>query len=160
MENFYKILFISSLLAVFYQDMRERKVYLFLFLLGIFFGSLIYYQYSFIEVFLVNIGINTVIISAVYLILFVYTKIILRKKLLEAIGFGDFLFFILLAVSFPTIAFLLLFSTSLIFSLLLFLILKSSFTVKTIPLAGLQAFFLSLVLILNWFFNFVNMYAI
>jgi hypothetical protein len=34
-----------------------------------------------------------------------------------------------------------LFSTSLIFSLLLFLLLKSSFTIKTIPLAGLQAFF-------------------
>jgi len=160
MENFYKILFISSLLAVFYQDIRERKVYVFLFMLGIFFGSIIYYQHSFIEVFLVNIAINTVIIGVLSLILSAYSRIILRKKLSEAIGFGDFLFFILLAVSFPTIAFLLLFSTSLIFSLLLFLILKSSFTVKTIPLAGLQAFFLSLVLILNWFFNFVNMYAI
>lgn len=160
MENFYQIVFLSILFAVFYQDMKERKVYLFFFILGLFCGGLIYYQHSFIEVFLVNISLNTAIISAIALLLFLYTKIVLRKKLSETIGLGDFLFFILLAVSFPTITFLLLFSTSLIFSLLLFLLLKSSFTVKTIPLAGLQAFFLSMMLIINWFFNFVNMYAI
>ena len=160
MENFYQIVFISILFAVFYQDLKERNVYLFLFILAMLFGSLIYYQHTFIEIFLINISLNTAIICAIALLLFLYTKIVLRKKLLEAIGLGDFLFFIILAVSFPTITFLLLFSTSLIFSLLLFLLLKSSFTIKTIPLAGLQAFFLSLVLILNWFFNFVNMYAI
>lgn len=160
MKNFDQIIFICILFTVFYQDFKERKVYLFLFILGMFSGSLIYYQHALTEVFLVSISINTAIISTVALLLFLYTKIVLRKKLSKAIGLGDLLFFIVLAVSFPTITFLTFLSTSLIFSLLLFLALKPTLKIKTVPLAGLQAFFISLVLIINWFFNFVNIYAL
>lgn len=160
MKNFDQIIFICILFIVFYQDFKERKVYLFLFILGMFSGSLIYYKHAFTKVFLVSISINTAIISTVALLLFLYTKIVLRKKLSKAIGLGDLLFFIVLAVSFPTITFLTFLSTSLIFSLLLFLVLKPTLKIKTVPLAGLQAFFISLVLVLNWFFNFVNIYAL
>ncbi len=160
MEHITTFFFISILLLIFYQDMKERKVYLLFFSLGIFSGSLIYYQNSFLTLFLINIGINISVIALISLLLILYIKIILKKKILEAIGLGDFLFFILLALSFPMASFLILFSLSLIFSLLLFLILKPNLKNKTIPLAGLQAFFVSLVLIINWFFNFVDIYAL
>ncbi|QXP72524.1 hypothetical protein H0I31_02150 [Tenacibaculum sp. AHE15PA] len=160
MEVFFKIIFIIVLLLIFYQDIKERKVTFLLFILGIILGGFAHYINSLTQVFLINIVINIVVIIIIYLILFLYTKFFLNKKLLETIGLGDFLFFLLLAVSFPSIAFLVFFSTSLIFSLLLFLILKSSLKIKTLPLAGLQAFFISLVLILNWFFNFVDIYAL
>jgi len=84
----------------------------------------------------------------------------MKKTINEGIGLGDILFFIALAVSFPIITFLILFSLSLLFSLLLFVILKPSLKQKIAPLAGLQALFLFIILFINLTFNFVNLYAL
>lgn len=85
---------------------------------------------------------------------------ILKKALKNTFGLGDFLFFIILAIGFPTATFLVLFSFSLLFSMLLFFLLKHQLKHKTVPLAGLQALFICLVFIANWFFNFSNLYII
>lgn len=160
MEKGFQLVFIITLFAIFYQDLRERKVTLLLFVLGMLLGGLMFYKNSFTELFLINIGINFGVVFIMFLILLLYARLFLNKKLLETIGLGDFLFFIVIAFSFPTVTFLILLSTSLIFSLFLFLTLKLSLETKTIPLAGLQSFFISLVLIMNWFFNFVDIYAL
>jgi hypothetical protein len=73
---------------------------------------------------------------------------------------GDLFFFILLAVSLPILSFLILFVFSLIFSLLIFILLKNTFKEKTVPLAGLQSLFLSLVLIANKFLITIDIYAL
>ena len=84
----------------------------------------------------------------------------MKKKFKEAIGIGDVCFFVIMAMSFPTLTFSILFSASLIFATLLFLILKPKMNIKTVPLAGLQALFLLLVNTFNMMFNFVNLYTI
>lgn len=155
-----QILFLIVLLTIFFQDFRDRKVYLFLFILGVLQGGSLHFTNTILEVFLWNITINLVVILFITIVLYLYIKIKLKKHFLNAIGIGDFLFFLLFSISFPIFTFLILFSTSLIFSLLLFIVLKPILQDKTVPLAGFQALFLSLVLVLNWFFNFVNLYAI
>lgn len=160
MEKAFQLFFTITLLAIFYQDLKQRKVTLLLFILEMLLGGLMHYKNSFNELFFINIGINFGVVFVIFLILFLYTRLFLNKKLLETIGSGDFLFFIVIALCFPSITFLILLSTSLVFSLLTFLILKPSLKIKTIPLAGLQAFFVGLVLILNWLFNFVDIYAL
>ncbi|WP_299627653.1 hypothetical protein [uncultured Tenacibaculum sp.] len=84
----------------------------------------------------------------------------MKQSLFSAIGLGDFLFFIALAVAFPLTTFLIIFITSLLFSLLLFLVIKKKLKEKTVPLAGFQAIFLFLILLLNLTFDIVNLYTV
>ncbi|NVK51286.1 MAG: hypothetical protein HWD85_00005 [Flavobacteriaceae bacterium] len=113
-----------------------------------------------VELYLLFTAYNLSFISILLLILYLYTKIQMKKKLSKSLGLGDVLFFLFLGVSFPTATFLVLFSGSLVFSLLVFLLLKPILKEKTVPLAGLQSLFLTLVLIVNSFFNFVDLYQI
>ena len=133
---------------------------MFLFVLSAFLGGSIYYLNSILPVFLINIGVNLIFILLLFFILKLYCKYKLKKNIFEAIGLGDFLFFIVLAVSFPIVSFFVLFSISLIFSLVLYLVLKPILKQKTIPLAGFQALFLVIILGLNLALNIINLYII
>ncbi|WP_348712023.1 hypothetical protein [Tenacibaculum sp. 190524A05c] len=81
-------------------------------------------------------------------------------SLFEALGLGDILFFLVFAIGFPVETFLLLFITSLLFSLIIFISLKAKLRHKTVPLAGFQALFLFLILFINLAFDIVNLYTI
>ncbi len=155
-----KIISLCCLLAICIQDFRERKVYLVI-LIGS--GILLSFSY-FLETtpmqYLVNIGMNLVIIVLIIGILFLYAKFKLKTKLNDALGLGDVFFFIVIAISFPISTFIILFSFSLVFSLMVFLLLKPSLKDATVPLAGLQALFLTMILSVNWIFEFTNLYAI
>lgn len=83
----------------------------------------------------------------------------MKRSFFKTIGLGDLFFFLILATSFPTISFLVILSLSFIFSLLFFITLKPILKKKTVPLAGLQALFLMLILITNVIFKIVNLYA-
>ncbi|SEE06955.1 hypothetical protein SAMN04487765_1287 [Tenacibaculum sp. MAR_2010_89] len=155
-----QLIFILFLLLIFYQDFKNRSVVLYLFLLGVISGGVLHYKNSLLEEFLINVLLNVGFIAVLTVVLFLYSTFIMKKKLLETIGVGDFLMFIVFACSFPIGTFLVVFSTSLIFSLLLFLILKNQLQYKTVPLAGFQSLFLSLLLLLNWLFNIVDIYVI
>lgn len=155
-----EILWMLILGILFYQDMKDRKVYLWLLVSGIFIGGFIHLQYqNFIVFFATTCG-NLLFITILFALLWLYAKLKLKKKIFEVFGAGDLLFFILLAVSLPTVSFLIVFVFSLLFSLLIFLLLKQRFTSKTVPLAGLQSLFLGLVLIANKVLVSVNLYAI
>ncbi len=156
---FITFILICVLLVIFFQDLKERKVSLIAIIAIILLGVYLHFQNSVLEVFVLASLINLFVLLFIGVLLFLYTSFKLQKKLHEAIAIGDFLFFFFLAISFPTITFLVLFSISLIFSLILFLILKPKLKHKTVPLAGLQALFLSLVLMLNSMFSVVNLYA-
>lgn len=98
-------------------------------------------------------------LSIIFLVLYLYTTLKLKKSLLKTIGLGDLFFFIIIAMGFPTFAFLIIFSSSLIFSFILFIFLKPRLTNKTVPLAGLQSLFLVIILLLNNNFEVLNLYA-
>mgnify|MGYP000241731841 CR=1 FL=1 len=155
-----ELLFIFLLGSLFYQDIKERIVSVWVLISGILTGGFIHYLYQQPIVFLSNIGINISFIVLIFIILWGYAKFKLKKKIFDVFGHGDLLFFILLAVSLPLLSFLMVFVFSLIFSLVIFILLKNRFTVKTVPLAGLQSLFLGLVLIANKLFSSIDIYAL
>ena len=159
------LLFLNSiytigLLLLVYQDFNYREVTVGLFIFLGLIGGYLHFTTQYLNVFLLSLLINFTAILLLVFILLIYCKLIMRIKLKEAIGVGDILFFMVLGVSFPTVSFLMLFSVSLIFSLLLFIVLKPKMKIKTVPLAGLQALFLVLIITINSLFNFINLYAI
>ena len=153
-------LFLVILILIFLQDIKERKVYIWLLIVAIILNGVLYYQNTIHQLFLLNISINLILIFLLIFILFLYTKFKMKINLSLALGLGDVLFFFVFAVGFPIETFLLLFISSLIFSLILFILIKSELKNKTVPLAGLQALFLVLILFINLAFNIVNLYSI
>lgn len=155
-----KLVLILSLVFISYQDIKERKVFLLNLLLSGFLLSFTFYSSSFLwEIYLKEILINTMLVSILILVLWLYTKFKMKLKLTEAIGLGDLIFFYVLALGFPTLSFVVIFCTSIIFSQILFLILSFVKELKTVPLAGFQAFFLTIIIIVNSTFGIVDLYA-
>ena len=105
-----KLLLIITLLSITYQDLIERKVSLFLFVVvGLLLGYF-HYNESSTGVFLISIAINILVILFILLILFLYSNIKLKKNLSQTFGIGDAIFFSAMALGFPTATFLVLFS--------------------------------------------------
>jgi len=153
-----KIALIISLCVIVYQDINERKVYLWiLFAIVALFGFL-HFQQSLPEQFFLTILSNIGVVFTIVFVLFLYAKLKLKLPFADTFGLGDVIFFLAIAIGFPTITFMILFSFSLFFSLILFLLLKKPLRHETVPLAGLQALFFSLILLLNSAFNFINLY--
>lgn len=150
-----KIVIILVFTLITWQDFKERLVYLFCYpLVGIlgFFN-----QKSFLELdtIIINSLVNLSLIATVLLILWVYCKIILKKRLVnQSMGMGDVLFFMALAFCFSIISFYVLFVFSLFFSLLMHFLLKKSYKEHTtIPLAGYMALFFAFVYCTTFFMN-------
>jgi len=154
------IAIIGLLLWVFYQDLKERKVTIFLLLILFALGGFLHSQFHMFEIFLMHISINLAVIGCILLILLLYTRWIMKKRLFEAFGLGDLLFFLVLAVSFPVPTFLIVFSSSLVFAFIVFMVLKPSLKDQTIPLAGFQALFVLMMMMSNLIFNFTDLYRV
>ena len=152
------ILMIVLLLWIFYEDIKQREITLTVMLLLLLLGGFLNFQKQILEIFLINSIVNILVVTMVVGILWVYSKFKLKAGLFEVFGSGDLLFFLFLAVSFPITTFLVIFSSSLIFSLLVSMAIKKSIT-KWVPLAGLQALFLSVLVGVNQVFGIVNLYA-
>ena len=154
-----QIVLILTLSIIFVQDLKDRHVSLFLLLFGILAGGLLHFYQQNNIVFLSNILINAIFVVLIFFVLWGYAKLKLRKAIFEVFGIGDLLFFTLLAVSLPILSFLVIFVASLIFSLTIFLVLKNTLIKKTVPLAGFQALFFSLVLMGNEISDSIDLYA-
>ena len=148
----FKVLIIFVFGFIFWQDCKDRLVYWFLYpLIGVF-GYFIQTKFLDFETIVANTSINLCLILTVLLVLYVYCKIILNKKLINhSIGTGDILFFVFLTCCFSIVSFLVLFAFSLFFSLVLHLIFKNK-THKTIPLAG----YMSIFFVLVYCFSFID----
>lgn len=155
-----EILLLFILAIICYQDLKERNVFLFVLISGIVVGGTVHYLHQNTNVFLQTIFINTMVIGIIFGILTGYANLKMKKKIFEVFGAGDLLFFILLAVSIPTLSFLMIFVFSLLFSLLIFMLFKVRFKDKTIPLAGLQSLFFGLVLIANKCVLIIDLYSL
>jgi len=158
MEITLKIGSLLSLSAIAYQDFKERKVSLYLFILALFFVSFLFYGYSNALEYFASTSINLFLVLLIIAILLAYSWYKLKQPLFDVFGLGDALFFLVLAYGFPPTTFAVLFVSSMLFALLLFLLLKPKLSNKTVPLAGLQAIFLILVFSLNWMFHLINLY--
>ncbi len=152
-----KILLILVLGTITYQDVKDREVYGFVFLILIGLLGILHYKSVMPIHFIYAVGINLGIVLICLSISFLYARLILKRSFFkEAFGLGDLLFFIGIAIGFPTITFTILLVFSLLFSLLLSLVIKKS----TVPLAGYMSMFFGVLLITNWITNSLTLYLI
>jgi hypothetical protein len=153
------ILMIGLLLRVFYEDIKDRKVTFIVLIILLLLGGFIHSQHLNAWVFLLSSLLNLSIVLTIILVLYVYANFKLKTSLSKVFGLGDALFFIVMAVSFPTATFLVLFATSLLFSFVIAVLFKKTLK-KFIPLAGLQALYIGLTLASNQLFHIINLYAV
>lgn len=145
-----KLVLITSFLVVFWQDVKSREVFWFLFpIIGICCG-LLYYLNTITEWFLITIFMNVIFVSILLLVIYLYTKIKLKAAFKASIGSGDILLFVALSFSFSSISFITCFMLSLCFSLAFHLLLKKRDAFKTVPLAGYMSLFFALVYLGSW----------
>lgn len=150
-----KIILIVIFGIILWQDCKERLVYWFLYPLVGILGFSIQLFYTDIYLALINSFINLCFILTVLLILWVYTKLIMKQDLVnKGIGIGDLLFFVFLSFCFSIISFFIFFVCSLLFSLLLYFMLKRKKPeLESIPLAGLMSLFFAVVYFSTFFIN-------
>lgn len=158
---FLKILAVFCCIIICYQDFKERAVFWFLFpLLGILLGALQFAQVS-SPFFYTSIVTNAVLITLILVLLYLYARFVSKERFLDhSLGLGDILFFYALGIGFPPISFSLLFASSVLFSLLVYLILKKRLSMETVPLAGFMALYLIVVIGYSMWFNSPSLYII
>ena len=148
-----KLILLFSLGIIFLQDLRDRRVWLFLFPLFAILGTYLFFAKVESRFFYQSILINLSLVLVVVLTNYVYSRFILKKKFLkEAMGLGDVLMFIGFALSFPPVSFLNFFVFSILFTFVLHVVLKrlKKSAQKTIPLAGNMALFLIFIYLIHW----------
>lgn len=157
-----KAIILLSFALITYQDIKDRMVWWWLFLtLGGILGYTYYSRISVWSIYAYSILANLLLISTIILILYLFSKLILRKAFFkEAFGLGDLLFFFAIALGFPTVTFIVLFSFSILFSLVIHLILNRKHKYKYVPLAGYMSAFFSIVYFCNLVFNYPNLYLL
>ncbi len=160
MDFILKIILIFTLLGITIQDFTERKVFLWLIIFSGLIVSFFHFRMVYLEQFTITTIVNFSIVIFIIIVLLAYSTFLLKKRFNTTFGLGDFLFFLVLAIGFPTVTFLIIFCFSLIFSLTIYFFLKKRFKNDSIPLAGLQAAFLCIVLIINWVLDLKNLYIL
>lgn len=155
-----KIWLILSFLFVFYQDSKTRQVYWFLYpLIGILALIVQAYFNSFI-ITLVNSLFNILLIVIVLIVGYIYSKMIMKRDFINgSFGIGDLLLFIFLCFTFSTITFTILFSFSLLFSLIVHFALKQKNKDTTVPLAGYMSLFFATVYLTSFLINPAYLYS-
>ena len=145
--------------AIAFQDIKERMVYWFLFPMVALFLGFAFWQQSNPELFLVFSLTNLFFVSTILLISFLYTKYVTRKPYLNhSLGLGDLLFFYALAFGFPTLTFIVLFVSALIFSLVLHTVFGTSQEKSSVPLAGYMSLFLMVLFLLSHIHPHIQLY--
>ncbi|PWH83978.1 hypothetical protein DIS18_05370 [Algibacter marinivivus] len=145
---------------VFLQDIKERKVYWFLFpVIGICSGMLMYLN-TFSQLFYTTVAINLIFVGLLIGVVFLYSRIKLKTSVSNTFGLGDGLLFLALAFSFFSVSFLILFVFGLLFSLVLHLFIKQRTKQETVPLAGYLSLFFAIAYISHWFGILKSVYTI
>ena len=155
-----KIILILALMTIFYQDIKERSVYWFLFLIVACTAGYLYFTKTFLELFGTTAAINLGIISVIFLVLHSYAKFKLKTTLKSVFGLGDALFFLGLCIAFPVAAFIIFFVFSLVFSLVLHFVFKKRMRETSVPLAGYMSLFFIGVYLFHWTGFIPNLYTI
>lgn len=155
------IITLSVLAVTFYQDYKYRAVSWFLFpTMFTTFLMLNIYKTSWMEMMyhsIINFGFISLIFGVITVYFSLkYGKIVNITK--QLIGWGDILFLICLGVLFSPMNFMLFFTCSLFIIVVFSLFYKLySASEPQIPLAGLQAMFLIVLMVLNLVFPFFSL---
>lgn len=150
-----------SLLLVFYQDIKERLVYWFLFPIIAVCSGILLYNNMFLELFKTTVIINLIFVSLLIFVVYAYSKLKLKTSISKTFGLGDALLFFALAFTFSSVTFLVLFVFGLFFSLVLHLFMKGkSKENKTVPLAGYLSLFFAVSYIAHWLGILKSVYTI
>jgi hypothetical protein len=144
-----KILLILTFVWVAAQDLKDRKVYWFLFLSVALLCGFLHYQNTLPELFMTATAINLFFVLILVVFVFLYSKLKLKTEMKHVFGSGDLLLFLGLAFSFSSISFMVLFSSALVFSLLVHLVLKKN-NPGTVPLAGYMSLFFAMAYLVHW----------
>lgn len=155
-----RVLLILVFIMVWYQDIKERQVFWVLFVIISGLCGFLFYNSTIPELFFNAILMNLTFVSTLILIVFMYSKLKLKTRFLNVIGLGDVLLFIGLGFSFSTVSFIVIFISSLFFSLILHLFIKRKSTFNTVPLAGYMSLFFSITYISFWFGWIEGLYTI
>lgn len=154
-----RILFILLLLFITLQDFRYKAISWILFPMGFIASiSIPYFEIPFSDL-LFNSMINLLFIAFQMTVILVFSWIKFRgiKNIFSQIfGLGDLLFLIMICPLFSPVNFVFFYILSLTFSLFIYLVIKylNFYNHTKIPLAGLQSFFLAILLISNFFIRF------
>jgi hypothetical protein len=154
-----KISLFIVLALITFQDLREKKVSWILFPITGFLLFVLYDNKTIIQYSYIFLIMNLILTTSILAILFLYTRIIRGMKFLNvSFGLGDVLFFYAFSLGFPTVTFLILFVSSIVFSLIISLIQKKKNTANDIPLAGLMSLFLVFVFSIEFLPNLPSLY--
>lgn len=150
---------------IFYQDVKERLVHWWLFLIFGVSGIVSNYLSSSGD-FIINISGSIVVVTLLLFMLGIYLRIVKNvslKELESQIGLGDILFIIAWALSYNPFVFIYLYIAGLIFSMIIHKFIVSRFQPKShVPLAGLSALFLIMIefLKITDYFDFNNILTV
>jgi membrane-associated HD superfamily phosphohydrolase len=146
--NWIFYILIIFLLAVFFQDIKNRQIYWFL-PICVFISALVFRYSSFpYDQFLWNLG----FIITLLLLLFIYIKIRFKergKDFFSYFGLGDVMLLLAITPLFPFQNFIYVFTFGTCFALLVFLVANIVKKVKTVPYAGYLSLFISGILLLE-----------
>ncbi|HAD95776.1 MAG TPA: hypothetical protein DCG19_00140 [Cryomorphaceae bacterium] len=154
MSTLFYIASMVVLLLIFYQDLRYRGVSWYLFPLGLVLLLISTWSGREPGVFWLDMVLNTGFLAfqlALLTVYFAWKRVSFRQLWNEYMGIGDVLFFLILAIVLPFPFFPVFMIASLLLSTLLGIIV---FRRSTVPLAGLQALFLLVFLLLEPFTGF------
>lgn len=147
--NYLTLLFLPVLFHIVYTDIRNRKISLIALL--IFAGLSIFRLVYFLDI---SRFISIVLLNFMFLLIvtgIVYLYSILRKKSLSAlIGIGDVIFFVIAAINFAPLFFLLFVIISTFFGLIL-VTFGGKTSNRQIPFAGLMAAVMIISIVLEQF---------
>jgi len=149
---FLKLFLVGLLSLVCYEDFKYQAVTAWYFLVIASIGGYLFLDTTpVVVVYLCQIFVNVALVGMVLMVLYTYSWYKIKRPFFsEVFGIGDVLFFIFLAVSFPVISFLVIFSLATFFSLILSKVLPRLRKQKTVPLAGLMAVFVLVVYLGAW----------
>ena len=141
-----KIALIFLLVLIAFQDIKDKKVNWVLFPITAILLFTLYQNSTALNLSYTFLLMNIFMVSSILGILFIYTKYISRMEFLNvSFGLGDVLFFYAFALGFPTITFLILFVSSIVFSLIISFFRSKEYIVTGVPLAGLMSLFLAVI---------------
>jgi hypothetical protein len=147
-----------TLAAIFVQDFRSREVSVYLFAILFFLGSAYHIQQSGFAEFTQQITINYLILVVQFGLLLLYllaSRGKIYNPINKSLGIGDIVFFLSIVTWFKVEAFILVYTISLVFSLMVWYLIKFYWSVRfnTVPLAGLASVFFLIVFILEMFLD-------
>ncbi|TPV35104.1 hypothetical protein FJ651_06170 [Paucihalobacter ruber] len=113
-------------------------------------GGWLYWSNTITRVYLLNITINVLFVSILFLTIVLYAKFKLKQPVTAVFGLGDVLFFLGLSAMFATVSFMVIMISALLFSLVTHLILKNKQADDSVPLAGYMSLFIFGCFVVIW----------